>query len=93
MNVKITQPDPDIAGDLTFTQPKYHFGQVIEDSKGCLGFIIGMEFSGEWKYTIVYYNPLDVSRPLVETEIAEVTITVVETVQQALLGSHSIQHK
>lgn len=44
MNIKVVQPED--AGDLEFTQPKYYFGQMLEDEEGDVGFVIQMRFRG-----------------------------------------------
>lgn len=76
MNIKITQPPIEIAGDLEFTQPKFYFGQILEDKKGILGFVIGMDFDGEWNYTLFYTSLECVSKSIPESECAIATTTV-----------------
>lgn len=70
MEVKIVQPSVDIAGDLEFTQPRFHFGQVLENLKGQQGFVIGMEFDGEWSYTLFYKDLMVMSTRIKEEELA-----------------------
>lgn len=85
MNISITQPDVDIAGDLIFTQPRYHFGQILEDKKGDNGFVIGMDFDGEWNYTLFYITVECMSKPIPESECAIATTTIKANTAQALL--------
>lgn len=70
MNITIIQPSIEIAGDLVFVQPKFHFGQTLEDEKGKSGFVIGMEFDGDWYYILFYTELLVASKPLKENELA-----------------------
>lgn len=77
MQIPITQPPEDIAGDLVFTQPKFYFGQILEDEKRSKGFVIGMDFDGEWHYTLFYPQFLVVSKRIVENKLAIATTEVV----------------
>lgn len=76
MNIPISQPPEDIAGDLTFTQPRYHFGQIVEDKKGESGFVIGMDFDSDWHYTLFYSRLNVVSKRIIESHLAISTTQV-----------------
>jgi hypothetical protein len=85
MNISIAQPFEDIAGDLVFVQPKFHFGQILEDLKGDSGFVIGMDFDGEWNYTLFYTKIMAISRSIKETELASSSAdTIAITCRQLL---------
>ena len=56
MNIKIVQPEPKYAADIEFVQPKYYFGQLLEDLKGDAGFVVSMSFGEEWTYGLYYYD-------------------------------------
>lgn len=85
MHVPITQPTVDIAGDLVFVQPKFHFGQVLEDLQGQEGFVIGMNFDGEWQYILFYTQLETTSRELPESQLASFSTTVSAVRSQPLL--------
>jgi hypothetical protein len=85
MNIPITQPPVEVAGDLEFTQPLFHFGQVLEDKKGDSGFVIGMDFDGEWNYTLFYINLECMSKPIPESECAIATTTIAVNTASPLL--------
>lgn len=76
MNIPITQPGEDIAGDLVFFQPKFHFGQVLENLKGEEGFVIGMNFDGEWNYILFYTELEAMSKEIPENQLAIATATI-----------------
>ena len=78
MHVPITQPTESVAGDLIFTQPKFHFGQVLEDLKGDKGFVVGMNFDGDnWNYILFYTELLALGKELPESQLASSSTTVV----------------
>lgn len=85
MNIPITQPSPIIAGDLEFTQPRYHFGQMLEDEKGRLGFVFAMHFDGEWHYQLFYTQSCSAGNPIPENLLAIATATVEANTAQPLL--------
>lgn len=77
MQIPIVQQTEDIAGDLVFTQPKFYFGQVLEDPKGDPGMVFGMHFSGEWHYKLVYVHSDAVSQAYSESSLAIATHEIV----------------
>lgn len=78
MHILITQPSVDIAGDLIFTQPKFHFGQVLEDLKGDKGFVVGMNFDGDnWSYILFYTELLALGKEVPESQLASSSTTIV----------------
>lgn len=88
MNVPITQPTENISGDLIFTQPKFHFGQVLEDIKGDKGFVVGMSFDGDWNYVLFYTELLALGKELPESQLASSSTTVDAVISRpALEGS------
>lgn len=76
MHIPIAQPTEEIAGDLIFTQPLFHFGQVLENLKSEKGFVIGMNFDGEWKYILFYTALLVMSQEIPEHRLASSSISI-----------------
>lgn len=74
MNIKIVQPEPEDAGDLEFTQPKYYFGQMLEDEEGDIGFVVQMSFQGYWRYALLYTKLDSLGGWIPEHKLATATI-------------------
>ena len=85
MHIPIVQPEEDIAGDLVFTQPKFHFGQVLENLKGEKGFVIGMSYGEYWHYTLFYTEIEAMSKEIPEHQLASSSTTVNATPSLHLL--------
>jgi len=92
MHIPITQPTEDIAGDLVFTQPKFHFGQVLEDPKGDRGFVIGMSYGEYWHYTLFYTEMEAMSGEIPEFQLASSSTTVDAQTSQPLLEGSKRSH-
>lgn len=85
MSIAIVQPAEAEGGDLVFTQPKFHFGQTLEDEKNRRGFVIGMDFDGNWNYTLFYTELIVPSKPLKENELALLTQSTIATPARPVL--------
>lgn len=85
MNISITQIPENFNGDLIFTQPRYHFGQILEDEKGETGFVFGMHFDGEWHYQLFYTELLCAGNPIPENKLAISSVTVAARTANPLL--------
>lgn len=85
MNIPITQPPTEIAGDLEFTQPRYHFGQILEDERGRQGFVFGMHCDGEWHYQLFYTQSCSAGNPIPENRLAKSSTTIQASIPSPLL--------
>jgi hypothetical protein len=55
---------------VTFTQPKFSFGQAVLHKSGREGVIVGMKFTGySWGYEICFLKPLSISNVIPEKEL------------------------
>lgn len=70
MQIPIVQPSEEARGDLEFIQPRFHFGQVLEDAQSRVGFVFGMDFDGEWHYQLFYIQTSSNSSRIPENRLA-----------------------
>jgi hypothetical protein len=55
---------------VTFTHPKFYFGQAVLHKCRQEGVIVGMKFMGySWGYEICFVNPLSISKLIPEKEL------------------------
>lgn len=61
---------------IPFTQPKFHFGQVAQETDdGEIGIIIGMEFdSEEWHYSLYWPELYTIGATVPESKLVVGTV-------------------
>jgi len=64
--------------EITFTQPKYHFGQwVVDKSEDAHGIVRGMEYDEDdgWEYSLFYPELGVIGRNIREDKLTEIVNT------------------
>lgn len=64
--------------EMTFTQPKYHFGQwVVDLNEDAHGIVRGMEFDEDdgWEYSLFYPELEVIGRNIREDKLTEIINT------------------